>query len=137
MRIPVRVPYLRAAALLWGLYAGVWLALEGSVAGDALLAGWGLALAALWLWGRAFGGRVLGVGRFVVLGAAAGLGWGAALGPAVLGLMAFKTGLHAHGPEYMAAQVAWVWAQFPFWTAAGLAAGAGLALVVAALRRDG
>jgi hypothetical protein len=137
MRIPVRVPYLRAATLLWGVYALVWLSLEGHVGRDALLAGWGLALAALWLIGRALGGRVLPVGRLVGLGATAGLAWGAALGPAVLLLMAFKTGLHGHGPEYTAAQLAGVWAQWPLWSVAGLAAGAGLALVAAALRRNG
>ncbi len=137
MRIPVRVPYLRAATLLWGVYALVWLSLEGHAGRDALLAGWGLALLALGLVGRVFGGRAVAVGRLATLGAAVGLAWGVALGPAVLLLMAVKTGLHGHGPEYTAAQLAQVWSQWPSWLAAGLAAGAGLALVVAGLRRGG
>jgi hypothetical protein len=130
------MPYLRVVTLLWGVYALVWLALEGDVGRDTLLAGWGLALAAVWLLARLFGGQALPAGRVAALGAAVGLVWGAALGPAVLGLMAFKTGLHGHGPEYTAAQIAGVWVQWPLWSVAGLIAGAGLALVAAALRRD-
>ena len=132
----MRVPYLRAATLLWGVYALVWLALEGNVARDGVLAGWGLALLALWAAARRWGGRSVSAGQVAALGAAAGLAWGAALGPAVLLLMALKTGLHAHGPEYTAAQLAQVWSQWPLWMAAGLAAGAGLALVLAGLRHS-
>ncbi len=132
---PVRVPYLPAATLLWGLYALVWTRLEASLLRDGLLAGWGLALLALWLVARALGGRELPVGRLVALGAAVGLAWGAALGPAVLLLMALKTGLHAHGPEYTAAQIAWVTAQWPWWVGAGGIAGTGLALLWLGWRR--
>ena len=88
--------------MLWGLYALMWLALEGNVARDGILAGWGLALLALWAAARRWGGRSVSAGHVAALGAAAGLAWGAALGPAVLLLMALKTGLHAHGPEYSA-----------------------------------
>ena len=136
MRIPVRVPYLRAATLLWGVYALVWLALEGHVARDGLLAGWGVALLALWAAARLLGGRELSTGQVVALGAAAGLAWGVALGPAVLLLMAVKTGLHAHGPEYSAAQIAAVVGQWPFWVGAGVLAGMGLGMLALALTGD-
>ncbi|MBP6789247.1 MAG: hypothetical protein KA170_16775 [Candidatus Promineofilum sp.] len=136
MRVPSRVPYVRAATLLWGVYALVWLALEGDVGRDGLLAGWGLALLALWVAVRLLGGRELGPGRVAALGAAAGLGWGAALGPAVLLLMAVKTGLHAHGPEYSAAQIAAVVGQWPFWAGAGVLAGAGVGLLALVLAGD-
>lgn len=135
MRVPSRVPYVRAATLLWGVYALVWLALEGDVGRDGLLAGWGLALLALWVAVRLLGGRELGPGRVAALGAAAGLGWGAALGPAVLLLMALKTGLHGHGLEYTAAQITWVAAQWPWWVAAGGIAGVGVALLWLGWRR--
>ena len=102
---------------------------------DGLLAGWGLALLGVWLVARAFGGRGLGTGRVAALGAAVGLAWGAALGPAVLLLMALKTGLHGHGPEYAAAQIAWVAAQWPWWVGAGGIAGVGLALLYLGWRR--
>ena len=133
--MPVRVPYLPAATLLWGLYALMWLALEGNVARDGILAGWGLALLALWAAARRWGGRSVSAGQVAALGAAAGLAWGAALGPAVLLLMALKTGLHAHGPEYTAAQIAWVLGQWPWWIGAGALAGAGLGLMALSLSR--
>ena len=137
MRIPVSMPYLRAATLLWGVYALVWLSLEGHVGRDGLLAGWGLALLVLWLVERVFGGRAVTVGRLAVLGAAVGLGWGAALGPAVLLLMALKTGLHGHGPEYTAAQLAAVVSQWPWWIGAGAVGGVGLALLALGWPRRG
>ena len=134
--MPVRVPYLPAATLLWGLYALMWLALEGNVARDGILAGWGLALLALWVAARRWGARSVSAGQVAALGAAAGLAWGAALGPAVLLLMAVKTGLHAHGPEYSAAQLAAVVGQWPLWIGAGALAGAGVGLLVVALADD-
>jgi len=129
MRIPGRVPYLRVATLLWGLYALVWTALEASLARDALLAGWGLALLALAAAARRFGRRALPAGRVAAVGGAVGLAWGAALGPAVLLLMAVKTGLHGHGAEYSAAQVAAVVGQSVWWVGAGVVGGVGLALL--------
>jgi hypothetical protein len=130
-----QVPYLRAATSLWGLYALVWLSLEGDVARDGVLAGWGLALLALWA-ARRWGGCCVSAGRAATLGAAAGLAWGAALGPAVLLMMAIKTGLHAHGPEYSAAQIAAVVGQWPLWIGAGVLAGAGVGLLAVALAGD-
>ena len=58
------------------------------------------------------------------------------LPPAVLLLMAVKTGLHAHGPEYSAAQLAAVVGQWPLWIGAGALAGAGVGLLVVALADD-
>lgn len=132
----VTVPYLRTATLLWGVYALVWLSLEGNVVADGLLAGWGLALLALWAAARRWGGRSVSAGQVAALGAAVGLAWGVALGPAVLLLMAVKTGLHAHGPEYSAAQIAAVVGQWPLWIGAGTLAGAGLGLLALALADD-
>ena len=126
---------LRAATLLWSLYALVWTRLEASLLRDGLLAGWGLALLALWLMARAFGEREVAAGWVAALGTAVGLAWGAALGPAVLLLMALKTGLHGHGLEYTAAQITWVAAQWPWWVAAGGIAGVGVALLWLGWRR--
>ena len=55
---------------------------------------------------------------------------------AVLLLMAVKTGLHAHGPEYSAAQMAAVVGQWPFWVGAGVLAGMGLGMLALALTGD-
>ncbi|WP_374689054.1 hypothetical protein [Promineifilum sp.] len=130
----------RLAVALTGLYAAVWLALEGAPIRDLLLAAALLALA-LWrvlsrrLLERVNGGAWRGARR-VGLSAAAGLAFGAGLPLLTLFLMALKTGLHAHGPEYSAAQIAWVWGQLPLWAGAGLLAGVGVGLVGAGLRRS-
>ncbi len=135
MQIPRSIPYLRPAAGAVGLYAAVWLALEGNLPRDIALAatGWALGLAALIV--RRWGGRMLPGGRGVALAAAAGLAYGLGVGLLTLGLMAFKTGLHGHGPEYTAGQIAWVLRQMPLWGMVGALAGAGLGLLAAARRR--
>jgi hypothetical protein len=134
MTTPARRPTLKLLTFLWGASAVVWLALEGNMAVDVLLAASGLALVGAWGAVR-WGGRVVSPGRAVAVGALAGLVLGAVLAPVVLGLMAFKTGLHAHGPEYSAAQIAWVWRQIPLWAGAGALAGAGVALLALGLFR--
>jgi NhaP-type Na+/H+ or K+/H+ antiporter len=56
------------------------------------------------------------------------MGLGSAL--LILFLMALKTGLHAHGPEFSAIEVSWVLQQIPLWAAAGLAGGLGVGLLL-------
>jgi len=140
MAFPRQIPYLRFLTLLWGAYAAVWLALEGAPGRDLLLAAWGVALLALAGAARTVGRRRLSAGQVVALAGAVGLAAGAAVVPAALAAMALKTGLHAHGPEYTAAQIAAVWAQWPLWLIAGGVAGVGLGLVAlgwGARRQDG
>jgi len=129
MILPRQIPYLRLLVLLWGAYAAVWLSLEGAPGRDLLLATWGVTLLALAGGARVVGGRRLSAGQVVALAGAVGLAAGAAVVPATLAAMALKTGLHAHGPEYSAAQIAAVWAQWPLWLVAGGVAGVGLGLV--------
>jgi len=43
--------------------------------------------------------------------------------------IAVKTGLHAHGPEFTQAEIAWVWNAAPLWTAVWLLVGLGLGLI--------
>jgi hypothetical protein len=134
MRIPTSIPFFKLAVGAVGLYALVWLALEGTLPRDIALAaaGWGLGMAAFIV--RRWGGRELTGGRGVTLAAAAGLVYGLGVGLLTLALMAFKTGLHGHGPEYSAAEIAWVLRQWPLWGAAGALAGLGLGLLVAGRR---
>ncbi len=80
------------------------------------------------------GGRTLPPGRAVALAVAAGVVYGVGVALLTLGLMALKTGLHAHGPEYSTAQIVWVWRQAPLWAVAGALAGLGLGLVAAGRR---
>lgn len=127
---------LRMLTLVWSGCALVWLPLEGDLGREVTLAASGLALAmAHWL-ARPGGRRITSLVPAAGWGAALGLGAGAALLPAVLLLMALKTGLHAHGAEYTAAELAWLWAQVPWWIGAGGLAGVGLTLLWVA-RHDG
>lgn len=132
MRIPDKMPGLPAAAIIWTLGAVAWIAPEGNLTLDVILAVTGAALVVLWWVGRWFGGRVLPLPGWVAMASLAGLAWGVGAGGLVLVLMSLKTGLHAHGPEYSRTEIAWVWSQIPVWMGAGLLVGLGLGLLTAA-----
>ena len=92
----------------------------------------GLATAVLLLgygWQRWLGGKIVRRGLGVLVTAVSGglLGTGSVLLTFVF--MAVKTGLHAHGPEFSQAEIAWVWHILPLWTAVGLLVGLGLGLI--------
>ena len=55
----------------------------------------------------------------------AGLGFGLL----TLLIMAVKTGLHGHGPEFSPAEISWVIDQIPLWSLVGLLAGLGVGIV--------
>lgn len=123
---------LRLASAATGLYAIVWLALEGSVVRDLLLAIPLSALGMYYLVARFFDGHERSSGWVIALSSFVGLAYGVGLALMMLFIMALKTGLHAHGPEYMPAEVVWVWRQLPLWGGVGALAGLGLGLLSAA-----
>jgi hypothetical protein len=132
MTLPLTIPALRPAAVLLALYSAVWISLEGNLP-QTLALGIGLtAVSLLHLLQRTLGGRRLSLPAWLTTAAASGLALGAGSILLTLFLMAFKTGLHAHGPEFTAAQIAWVWNQLLLWSLAGLLAATGLALLLAA-----
>ena len=134
MHIPEKIPHLWPATLLVGLYTAVWSTLEGRLAYDLLLAVPALALLMAWLIAERLGGRTLPRGQGVALAVVAGAAYGVGVVLLTLLLMILKTGLHAHGAEYTAAQIAWVWQQAPLWSAAGALAGLGVGLLVSGKR---
>jgi len=118
-----------------GVYSVVWIGLEGALWQVVLLAA-GLALiGALYLLQRLFGGRQLTLRRWLCL--CAGLGIASGLTSALLSvtLMAIKTGLHGHGPEFTSVEIEWVTNQLPLWTLAGLLAGLGVGILAMASQR--
>lgn len=135
MKIPRSVPYFKHAVIAAGLYAAVWMILEGDIWRDILLAASSLAVGAAAVVTRRWGGRTLPAGKGVFLAPAVGLCWGAAVALLTLFLMALKTGLHAHGPEYTTAETVWVLGQLPVWGGAGALAGLGLGLLLVARGR--
>lgn len=126
---------LRAAAVAWSAAMLGWIALEGNLALDVVLSGWAMALMAAWGVGWLSARRSLSTARGLAVSGAAGLLAGVGTALMTLFLMAFKTGLHGHGPEYTPEQIDWVWGQVGLWVVVGLLAGLGLGLLAAA-RRD-
>ena len=57
MKIPATIPGLKLAIGLLGLYVAVWMALEGALVRDLLLAAATLAIAMIYFGTRFFGGR--------------------------------------------------------------------------------
>lgn len=141
MRIPATIPHIKTVFVVVGVLAIGWIALEGDVGREivmAMLIGLpGLAYLVTRLAQRtALGGRRLSMGRWLLLMGVAGVLAGAGVALMTLFLMALKTGLHAHGPEYSAGEIAWVWAQLPLWAAVGGLAGLGVGALAAAGRRN-
>lgn len=131
MKIPPSIPYFKLAAAIFGIYAAAWMILEGELRRDIALAVAGLALGAAAFIVRRWGGRTLPPAKGVALFAAVGLLSGVGVVLLTIFLMALKTGLHAHGPEYTPADIMWVWSQLPVWSGAGglIGLGAGLLLL--------
>ncbi len=123
----------RAATLLLGVYAVVWVGLEGRLWQAVVLAA-GIALLSAAHLGdrlhRPAAGRAQRYGVGALLGAIVGAGTGLV----ALILMAVKTGLHAHGPEFTPAEVAWVLARIPIWFVVGVLAGLGVAMLMSGRR---
>ncbi|MDX1687790.1 MAG: hypothetical protein R3248_07385 [Candidatus Promineifilaceae bacterium] len=136
MRIPSRLPGLKAATILLAIYAVAWIALEGHLLRVVGLAV-GLTLVALGHGVQRYvGGRRLSLRAWLALAAGCGLAAGAGSGVLTLLFMALKTGLHAHGPEFAAAEIHWVASRLVGWAAGGLLAGLGIALLLAGLTVD-
>ncbi|MBP9502890.1 MAG: hypothetical protein KBF17_12080 [Candidatus Promineofilum sp.] len=131
MKIPRAIPYFKLIVAIVGIYAAVWMILEGALWRDMALAVMILALGAAMLIVRRWGGRTLPPAKGVSLFAAVGLLSGVGVVLLTIFLMALKTGLHAHGPEYTLADIMWIWNQLPVWGGAGglIGLGAGLLLL--------
>jgi len=129
MVFPSKIPGLKLLLGLWVVYTAVWIPLEGALVQVIIM---GVTTTVLLLghcWQRWLGGRRLGKGWGVLVTAVSGgwLGVGSALLTFIF--MAVKTGLHAHGPEFTQAEIAWVWQVTPLWTAVCLLLGLGIGLI--------
>lgn len=136
MEIPERIPGLKVATLLLVVYAAAWIALEGSLGGVLLLAV-GVSGVALGHGLQQMRGRAFSPAGWVAFVGFLGLALAVGSTVLVLLLMALKTGLHAHGPEFSRGEIGWVLAQFPWWVAGGVVAGLGMGLITLAVRGKG
>ena len=131
MRIPPQIPGLKALTILLALYAVVWISWEGSLGRDIVMGVGTTAVFFLHILQKKFSTRTLSLKQWLLLTAFFGLLAGLISGPLTLTAMIFKTGLHAHGPEFTLAEFQWVMQQIPLWTAVGLLIGLGLGMLTA------
>jgi hypothetical protein len=80
---------------------------------------------------RFLAGRTYGLLTWISLCAGGCAILGLLFGILSLALMAIKTGLHGHGPEFTPDEITWVISQMPLWGLFGLLVGAGLAALAA------
>lgn len=127
MDIPPPLPALRLLTILMAAYFFIWIPQEGNLASTLALAT-GLALLSWGHWLQRRRRRWLTLWQWALLLAAGGAYVGLAAAAGGLALMAVKTGLHAHGPEFTPAEIVWVIQRAPWWGGAGCLAGFGLGL---------
>ena len=120
---------LKAMTVLWAAFAFFWMMQEGDLRRVVFLGVWTALLGVGYGYGRVITHFQL-EGWVTVFTATIGgalFGLGSVL--LTLLLMAVKTGLHAHGPEFSPDEIAWLMQQAPLWTLAGAIGGAGLGLL--------
>lgn len=129
MVFPEKIPGLKLLLGIWIVYTAVWISLEGALVQVIVM---GTATVVLLLgsgWQRWLGGKSVGKGVGVLVTAVSGGLLGAGSGLITFVYMAIKSGLHAHGPEFTQAEIAWVWDVLPLWTAVWLLVGLGTGLI--------
>lgn len=134
MSLPSRLPGLRLVTVLWAVYAGAWISLEGALVQVVAMGVATTAVSLGHLVQRRWGGRQLTRPKWLLLATAVGTALGSGGVLLTLLFMVMKTGLHAHGPEFTPAEIAWVWQQLPLWTISGGLAGLGLGMAAAAVQ---
>ena len=130
VHIPTKIPLLRILTIVLGIGTFIWIALEGDLTNVLLMGIGAVVVVCGHVWQRLFGGRALRLWQFLGVMVATGLSAGLLANVAVLTLMAVKTGLHGHGPEFTDGEIRWVVAQMPLWLFIGTLLGLGTGLVV-------
>ncbi len=132
MQIPDELPGIKWLYALWVVTAVAWSALEGDLRRVSFFGLLTTSVALVYLLRRLMAGRMFGaLPGLLIMG-----GWGVALGVGTgfmtLFLMAIKTGLHAHGPEFTAAEISTIWQQLPLLSLVGAVGGVGVGLLLLA-----
>lgn len=136
MQVPPKVLGLKWITLIVGIYAIVWIALEGDLRRVVLL---GVGVTAVCLGQiieRYFAGRKFELRQWLLFMATVGLLFGVGSALVTLLLMAVKTGLHAHGAEFTLAEIQWVGQQLLLWSLVGLLTGLGVGLLMATADKE-
>ncbi|MFL7838090.1 MAG: hypothetical protein ACK2T4_13175 [Candidatus Promineifilaceae bacterium] len=135
--MPVRIPGFKWLVLFWAITAVLWSLLEGDPQRVLFFGFLTTLLGLAYLFQRFMIGRTFSVTGGLFIMALWGLALGAGTVLMTLFLMAVKTGLHAHGPEFSLAQIGGVWQHLPLWSLAGALAGLGIGLLLVARTKRG
>jgi hypothetical protein len=136
MKLPTRGKQFRNIALLYGVIVFLWIPVEDFQTLPVVIFGTGLALMLLlgWILGR-LGGKTIPIGYLPIAAALVGAVAGLGAVIATVGLMFFKTSLHAHVfPDYLPTQMLAMLERAPMWTIVGALIGLGLSLLHLALQ---
>jgi len=124
-----RVPGVRLLVILLGLFFVLWMPFEGDLRLVVALGVWTALTVTALLAQRLLTGRWLRAWQFTLVSFGLGVILGFSAPLFILLLMALKTGLHGHGPEFTMDEILWVQRQLPLWFGAGGLAGLGAGLV--------
>ena len=137
MQMPDRLPGFKWLLVFWVLAAVVWSQLEGDLWRVSFFGFLTTLTGLTYLFQRVMNGHVFSVIGGLLLMALWGLALGAGTVLMSLFMMAIKTGLHAHGPEFSPAEITAVWQQLPLWSMVGILAGLGAGLLLLAGTSNG
>jgi hypothetical protein len=136
MRFPQKIPGLSLGTILTAILGLIWISLEGGLI-KTLLFAYCLTLVLIGhLVQRYLGGKRMAKWQGLALFAGLGLMIGLGGGLLTFLLMALKTGLHSHGPEFSPDEIEWFIRRVPLWTAVGLISGIGIGFVSAGFLKD-
>jgi hypothetical protein len=121
---------MKLLVVVWGMTAVLWTVPEGDLQREGLFAVFTVFTGLTHFFRRYMAGRRLPAWQGLAIPALWGFLLGAGSVLMTLFLMAVKTGLHAHGPEFSAAEVSEVWRRLPLWSLAGTIGGLGLGLLL-------
>jgi len=137
MQMPDRLPGFKWLVVFWAISAVLWSQLEGDLQRVSFFGFLTTLTGLAYLFRRSMNGRVFSVIGGLSIMALWGLAMGAGTVLMSLFLMAIKTGLHAHGPEFSPAEITAVWQLLPLWSLVGVLAGLGAGLLLLARTSNG
>jgi hypothetical protein len=135
MQLPNRTPLVKWISILWVIYMAIWAMLEGGLRATVFASLFTILVTSGQLFNRYLHSRRFSTSSWLAFSAAVGAVAGAGCGLLTLLFMAIKTGLHAHGPEFSAADIDWVLQQIPLWIFVGLLSGLGIGFLGKAAAR--